>query len=81
MLSDAHSPLSRIFHFSLFVVSTKVGGVPEVLPNYMINYAMPEEDGKEWIQASNRNNTFELLTENQCRSCYCHIKGNPHDTL
>ncbi|ORY92986.1 phosphatidylinositol N-acetylglucosaminyltransferase GPI3 subunit [Syncephalastrum racemosum] len=28
----------------LFVVSTKVGGVPEVLPSYMINYAMPEED-------------------------------------
>ncbi|CAO3634077.1 unnamed protein product [Cunninghamella blakesleeana] len=28
----------------LLVVSTKVGGVPEVLPNHMINYAMPEED-------------------------------------
>lgn len=32
--------------YSLFVVSTKVGGVPEVLPSHMINYAMPEEDGK-----------------------------------
>ncbi|PHZ17944.1 UDP-Glycosyltransferase/glycogen phosphorylase [Rhizopus microsporus ATCC 52813] len=28
----------------LFVVSTKVGGVPEVLPSHMINYAIPEED-------------------------------------
>ncbi|KAI8343860.1 hypothetical protein BC941DRAFT_386132 [Chlamydoabsidia padenii] len=28
----------------LFVVSTKVGGVPEVLPSHMINYATPEED-------------------------------------
>ncbi|ORX42600.1 phosphatidylinositol N-acetylglucosaminyltransferase GPI3 subunit [Hesseltinella vesiculosa] len=28
----------------LYVVSTKVGGVPEVLPSHMINYAMPEED-------------------------------------
>ncbi|KAK4513952.1 uncharacterized protein ATC70_005959 [Mucor velutinosus] len=28
----------------LFVVSTKVGGVPEVLPSHMINYASPEED-------------------------------------
>ncbi|KAI8144473.1 GlcNAc transferase [Fennellomyces sp. T-0311] len=28
----------------LFIVSTKVGGVPEVLPSHMINYAMPEED-------------------------------------
>jgi len=28
----------------LLVVSTKVGGVPEVLPRHMINYAKPEED-------------------------------------
>ncbi|KAI9493679.1 GlcNAc transferase [Zychaea mexicana] len=28
----------------LFIVSTKVGGVPEVLPSHMVNYAMPEED-------------------------------------
>ncbi|KAI7864557.1 GlcNAc transferase [Spinellus fusiger] len=28
----------------LLVVSTKVGGVPEVLPSHMINYALPEED-------------------------------------
>jgi phosphatidylinositol glycan class A protein len=32
---------------SLFVVSTKIGGVPEVLPNHMINYASPEEDGNK----------------------------------
>lgn len=29
----------------LFVVSTKIGGVPEVLPSHMIHYASPEEDG------------------------------------
>ncbi|KAJ1967854.1 Phosphatidylinositol N-acetylglucosaminyltransferase GPI3 subunit [Dispira parvispora] len=28
----------------LLVVTTKVGGVPEVLPEYMINFAAPEED-------------------------------------
>ncbi|KAI9263912.1 hypothetical protein EDC94DRAFT_606495 [Helicostylum pulchrum] len=28
----------------LFVVSTKIGGVPEVLPSHMIHYASPEED-------------------------------------
>ncbi|KLO14008.1 transferase [Schizopora paradoxa] len=28
----------------LYVVSTKVGGVPEVLPNDMISFALPEED-------------------------------------
>lgn len=29
------------------VVSTKIGGVPEVLPSHMINYASPEEDGTQ----------------------------------
>lgn len=29
----------------LYVVSTRVGGVPEVLPEDMISFAMPEEDG------------------------------------
>jgi phosphatidylinositol N-acetylglucosaminyltransferase subunit A len=29
----------------LYVVSTRVGGVPEVLPNEMISFANPEEDG------------------------------------
>lgn len=28
----------------LFVVTTKVGGIPEVLPNHMTNFANPEED-------------------------------------
>jgi len=29
----------------LYVVSTRVGGVPEVLPDDMISFARPEEDG------------------------------------
>ena len=29
----------------LYVVSTKVGGVPEVLPDDMISFALPDEDG------------------------------------
>lgn len=29
----------------LYVVSTRVGGVPEVLPEDMISFAKPEEDG------------------------------------
>lgn len=28
----------------LFVVTTKVGGIPEVLPNHMMNFADPDED-------------------------------------
>lgn len=35
----------NMFDCRLFVVSTKIGGVPEVLPSHMINYASPEEDG------------------------------------
>jgi len=29
----------------LYVVSTKVGGVPEILPEDMISFAKPEEEG------------------------------------
>lgn len=31
---------------SLLVVSTRVGGVPEVLPEHMILFGKPEEDGR-----------------------------------
>lgn len=30
----------------LYVVSTRVGGVPEILPEDMISFANPEEDGR-----------------------------------
>ncbi len=30
----------------LYVVSTKVGGVPEILPEDMISFANPDEDGE-----------------------------------
>ena len=30
----------------LYVVSTRVGGVPEILPEDMISFAEPEEDGR-----------------------------------
>ena len=29
----------------LYVVSTEVGGVPEILPSDLISFAKPEEDG------------------------------------
>lgn len=40
--------------YRLFVVSTKVGGVPEVLPSHMINYAIPEEDGKYFFRNNDK---------------------------
>lgn len=30
----------------LYIVSTKVGGVPEVLPTDMVSFANPDEDGE-----------------------------------
>lgn len=33
----------------LYVVSTRVGGVPEILPQDMISFAEPEEDGSSSI--------------------------------
>lgn len=33
----------------LYVVSTRVGGVPEILPADMISFAEPEEDGSSFI--------------------------------
>ncbi|KAJ2706420.1 Phosphatidylinositol N-acetylglucosaminyltransferase GPI3 subunit [Coemansia sp. IMI 203386] len=50
----------------LLVVSTKVGGVPEVLPRYMITFAGPEEDeivralGQAIGLVGNRNECMEL---------------------
>ena len=35
----------------LYVVSTRVGGVPEILPHDMISFANPEEDGKTCLNA------------------------------
>lgn len=31
----------------LYVVSTRVGGVPEILPKDMISFSNPDEDGKK----------------------------------
>lgn len=34
----------------LYVVSTRVGGVPEILPSDMISFANPDEDGAQYIE-------------------------------
>ena len=44
----------------LYVVSTKVGGVPEVLPEDMISFALPEEDGKS-LNAEVRFKAVDVL--------------------
>ena len=36
----------------LYVVSTRVGGVPEILPEDMISFAEPEEDGSFFYSIS-----------------------------
>lgn len=45
----------------LYVVSTKVGGVPEILPHDMISFANPDEDGEHisiHYVISSEHNTF-----------------------
>ena len=36
-------------YISLLVVCTKVGGVPEVLPDHMVQFAEPEATGEDQI--------------------------------
>lgn len=33
----------------LYVVSTRVGGIPEILPEDMISFANPDEDGDLFV--------------------------------
>lgn len=35
----------------LYVVSTKVGGVPEVLPQDLVSFANPDEDGAQFVNS------------------------------
>lgn len=37
----------------LFVVSTRVGGVPEVLPPGLVEFAEPDVDGKSHFKQTN----------------------------
>jgi glycosyltransferase involved in cell wall biosynthesis len=47
----------------LYVVSTRVGGVPEILPEDMISFAEPEEDGSFYISIFNRYLKLILFTQ------------------
>lgn len=46
----------------LYVVSTRVGGVPEILPTDMISFANPEEDGKSTILVRTTSHIVLLQT-------------------
>ena len=46
----------------LFVVSTKVGGVPEILPGDMIEFARAEEDGQSADLWERRKEAYSRLT-------------------
>ena len=49
----------------LYVVSTRVGGVPEILPKDMISFAEPEEDGEcsDVIQFANKMVSYNSLPD------------------
>jgi glycosyltransferase involved in cell wall biosynthesis len=46
----------------LYVVSTRVGGVPEILPEDMISFAEPEEAGKHFLIFSSAERSFDSLS-------------------
>ena len=48
----------------LYVVSTRVGGVPEILPEDMISFANPDEDGG----SHEMKHIFRSLTISRCFS-------------
>lgn len=45
----------------LYVVSTRVGGVPEILPQDMISFAAPEEDGRFYTTPLPEIFTFDYI--------------------
>lgn len=53
----------------LLVVSTKVGGVPEVLPRHMILFAKPEEDGKSTYLSSSHLVCLLFLLQFEMHGC------------
>jgi phosphatidylinositol glycan class A protein len=50
----------------LYVVSTRVGGVPEILPKDMISFARPEEDGACRVSFSGPISTHDFLRLDPC---------------
>lgn len=52
----------------LYVVSTKVGGVPEILPQDLISFADPNADGKG--TSTHSKNSY---MNRRCRYHPCHI--------
>ena len=55
----------------LYVVSTRVGGVPEILPEDMISFANPDEDGEYYTFES----STPLTVRSRCRSS--HVGSHP----
>jgi len=54
----------------LYVVSTRVGGVPEILPEDMISFAEPEEDGKFLILCLYLSNLNLLMKKIDCQTLF-----------
>lgn len=56
----------------LYVVSTRVGGVPEILPEDMISFASPEEDGEDpsLISAHHLEHVYRRIP--------CNFRSNIH---
>ena len=53
----------------LYVVSTRVGGVPEILPEDMISFANPDEDGEQELTVSAIVLWLTLLMQTSFEPC------------
>lgn len=57
----------------LYVVSTRVGGVPETLPEHMISFANPDEDGKLYVFPKHIHHDYDNKCPHfiigRCRAC------------
>lgn len=53
----------------LYVVSTRVGGVPEILPEDMISFASPDEDGRCHIYFKPSKRTLTAIIQMSFAPC------------
>lgn len=54
----------------LYVVSTRVGGIPEILPEDMISFSNPDEDGLPFSFA------MQFVANIFCRCSACYVRGD-----
>lgn len=68
----------------LFIVSTRVGGVPEILPDGMISFAEPDTEGECLVVQCTWSNSTTAISTDLVRALDVgirHVKSDKHDVL